>query len=85
MIPVNPRLRAWQGERAYASLREVPEPIDLVDVFRRREAVPALVEEAIAVRAKTVWMPAHHHFGYLTGLVPTGLTTWTLTAAALLE
>jgi hypothetical protein len=56
VIPVNPRLRDWQGERAYASLREVPEPIDLVDVFRRSEAVPAVVEEAIAVGAKTVWM-----------------------------
>jgi hypothetical protein len=56
VIPVNPRLRDWQGERAYAGLREIPEPIDLVDVFRRSDAVPALVEEAIAVGAKTVWM-----------------------------
>jgi hypothetical protein len=63
VIPVNPRLRQWQGERAYASLREIPEPVDLVDVFRRSEAVPAVVEEAIAVRAKTVWMQegvVHH-------------------------
>jgi hypothetical protein len=56
VIPVNPRLRDWQGERAYASLRDIAEPIDLVDVFRRSDAVPALVEEAIAAGARTVWM-----------------------------
>ena len=44
------------GERAYPSLRAVPDAIDLVDVFRRAEHVPAIVEEAIAVGARAIWL-----------------------------
>jgi predicted CoA-binding protein len=56
VIPVNPNVKTVLGERAYASLREVPEPIDLIDVFRRSEFVPAIVEDAIAVQAPALWL-----------------------------
>ncbi len=56
VIPVNPAVSEVLGERSYPSLRDVPEKIDVVDVFRKAEAVPAIVEDAIAVGAKTVWM-----------------------------
>jgi predicted CoA-binding protein len=56
IIPVNPAVTEVLGERAYASLRDVPGPVDLVDVFRRSEAVPGVVDDAIAVGAKAVWM-----------------------------
>lgn len=56
IIPVNPALTEVLGERAYPGLREVPEPIDVVDVFRRPDAVPAIVEDAIAVGARAVWL-----------------------------
>lgn len=57
IIPVNPNLTGpVLGEQSYASLRDVPVPIDLVDVFRRPEFVPAVVEDAIAVGARAVWM-----------------------------
>jgi hypothetical protein len=56
IIPVNPVVTEVLGEKAYASLQEVPERIDIVDVFRRPEAVPEIVEAAIAVGAKAVWM-----------------------------
>lgn len=56
IIPVNPALSEVLGERAYPGLREVPEPIDVVDVFRRPGAVPAIVEDAIAVGARAVWL-----------------------------
>src|SRR5271167_5086077 len=57
-IPVNPNAAgdAINGERCYASLAEVPEPIDMVDVFRRPEAAGGVVDEAITVGAKVVWM-----------------------------
>jgi predicted CoA-binding protein len=56
VIPVNPNVKTVLGERAYASLHEVPEPIDLIDVFRRPEFVPAIVEDAIAVQAPALWL-----------------------------
>ena len=56
IIPVNPRAEEILGERCYASVREVPEKIDVVDVFRPSAAVPPIVEEAIAVGARVVWM-----------------------------
>ena len=56
IIPVNPNETEVLGERAYASLRDVPEPIEIVDVFRRPEFVGPVVDDAIAVGAKVVWM-----------------------------
>jgi predicted CoA-binding protein len=56
IIPVNPMVKEVLGEKAYARLRDVPERIDVVDVFRKPEAVPEIVEDAIAVGAKAVWM-----------------------------
>jgi uncharacterized protein len=57
-IPINPFAAGGtiNGGTVYASLAEVPEPIDMVDVFRRPEAVGAVVDAAIAVGAKVVWM-----------------------------
>ena len=57
-IPVNPNAAGGtiNGERCYASLADVPEPIDMVDVFRRPEAAAGVVDDAIAVGAKVVWM-----------------------------
>jgi uncharacterized protein len=57
-IPVNPNAAGdrIKGETCYAALAEVPEPIDMVDVFRRSEAAGDAVDQAIAVGAKIVWM-----------------------------
>jgi len=56
IIPVNPNLTEALGERAYPDLLSIPEPIDVVDVFRRAEAVPPFIAQAIQVGAKAVWM-----------------------------
>ena len=57
VIPVNPNLRApVLGEQPYARLRDITEHVDIVDVFRRPEFVPEIVEEAIAIGADVVWM-----------------------------
>jgi uncharacterized protein len=56
IVPVNPSVTEVLGERAYPGLRDVPVPIDLVDIFRRSDAVPPVVEDAIAIGAKAVWM-----------------------------
>lgn len=56
IIPVNPNEREILGERAYARLEDVAEAIDVVDVFRRSEHVPDIVESAIRVGAKAVWL-----------------------------
>ncbi|HVH32022.1 MAG TPA: CoA-binding protein [bacterium] len=56
IIPVNPRLAEVLGERAYPSLREISEPVDVVLIFRRPDAVPPVVDDAIAIRAPVVWM-----------------------------
>jgi predicted CoA-binding protein len=59
IIPVNPGLAGQElfGETVYATLSDIPEPVEVVDVFRRSEAVPALVEEALALRQppKVFW------------------------------
>lgn len=52
---VNPNVESIDGEPAYASLADVPEPIDIVNVFRRSEHLSGIVDEAIAVGAKVVW------------------------------
>jgi predicted CoA-binding protein len=56
IIPVNPEIREALGEKAYASLSEVPEKIDLVNVFRRPEFVPEVVEEAIRLKVPAMWL-----------------------------
>jgi predicted CoA-binding protein len=56
VIPVNPGHREILGETCYASLRDIPEPVDMVDIFRRSEQVAPIVDEAIATKAKIVWM-----------------------------
>jgi predicted CoA-binding protein len=56
VIPVNPREAEVLGRKAYPSLRDIPGPVEVVDIFRESAAVPAIVEDAIAVGAKVVWM-----------------------------
>jgi len=58
VIPVNPAAAGEEilGEKAYASLSDIPVKIDIVDIFRRSDAVPPIVDEAIAIGAKVVWM-----------------------------
>ena len=56
IIPVNPRETEVLGEKAYARLEDVPEKVDIVDIFRRAEEVGPVVESAIGIGAKVVWM-----------------------------
>ena len=56
IIPVNPEADEILEEKAYARLEDIPEKVDIVDVFRRAEAVPEIVDSAIAIGAKAVWM-----------------------------
>ncbi len=58
VIPVNPSIagQTLLGERAYGSLREIPDKVDMVDIFRPSATVPPIVEDAIAIGAKVVWM-----------------------------
>jgi uncharacterized protein len=56
IIPVNPQIESSLGEKAYASLPEVPEKIDIVDIFRRPEFVEEVVDQAIQLKAPAIWM-----------------------------
>lgn len=56
VIPVNPRETEILGQKCYAALHEIPAPVDIVDIFRDPAAVPPIVEDAIAIGAKVVWM-----------------------------
>ena len=56
IIPVNPNETEILGEKAFPSLEEIPEHIDIVDIFRRPECVPEIVDAAIRIGAKGVWM-----------------------------
>jgi uncharacterized protein len=56
IIPVNPEETEVLGEKAYPDLASVPEPVEIVDIFRRPEYIPAIVDEAIAIGAKVIWM-----------------------------
>ena len=56
IIPVNPRYHEVLGQRCYASLRDIPEPVDLVDCFRKADEIPAIADDAIAIGAKVLWM-----------------------------
>jgi uncharacterized protein len=56
IIPVNPLINESLGEKAYPSLREVPEKIDIVNIFRRPEYVEEIVDQAIELKVPAVWM-----------------------------
>jgi uncharacterized protein len=56
IIPVNPNEKEVLGEKSYVRLEDVPEKIEIVDIFRRAEEVPPAVESAIRVGAKVAWM-----------------------------
>ena len=56
IIPVNPNLTESLGEKAYAKLEDVPERVDIVNIFRRPEAVEPIVDAAIRIGARAVWM-----------------------------
>jgi len=56
VIPVNPKETEVLGERAYGSLEEVPNPVDIVDVFRRSEDTPPLADAAVTIGAKALWL-----------------------------
>jgi predicted CoA-binding protein len=56
IIPVNPEIKGALGEKAYPSLRDVPEKIDIVDIFRRSEFVPEIVDQAIELKVPAIWM-----------------------------
>ena len=61
VIPVTPRYDEILGEKCYASLGEIPVPVDVVDCFRRAEEIPAIAEDAIAIGAKVLWMQLGIH------------------------
>jgi predicted CoA-binding protein len=56
VIPVNPTYEEVLGQKCYPSLRDIPVPVDMVDVFRKPEDVPPLVDDALAIGAKVFWM-----------------------------
>jgi len=56
IIPVNPGQKEILGEKAYASLLDIPGPVDMVNIFRESAAVPDIVDQAIAIKAKVIWM-----------------------------
>jgi predicted CoA-binding protein len=63
VVPVNPNEREALGETAYSSLSDVPFPVDVVDVFRAAQHVPAIAEEAVKIGAKALWL----QFGVISG------------------
>jgi predicted CoA-binding protein len=56
VIPVNPRETEIFGERSYASLLDIPDHVDIVDVFRRSEETPPIADEAVKIGAKALWL-----------------------------
>ncbi|NIM97190.1 MAG: CoA-binding protein [candidate division Zixibacteria bacterium] len=56
IIPVNPNEKEILGEKAYPNLGSIPEKVEIVDIFRRAEHVPPIVDEAIIIAAKVIWM-----------------------------
>lgn len=56
IIPVNPGADEVLGEKCYPDLQSIPEPVDIVDVFRRPEFLPEIAEQAVAIHAKVLWM-----------------------------
>jgi predicted CoA-binding protein len=56
IVPVNPKADEILGEKCYGSLKEIPFSVDIVDIFRKIEAIPAIVDASLAIGAKVVWM-----------------------------
>ncbi len=56
IIPVNPNADVILGQKSYASLKDIPVPVDIVNVFRRSEHTPPVAEEAVAIGAGTIWL-----------------------------
>jgi predicted CoA-binding protein len=56
IVPVNPKEKEILGEPSYASLKDIPFPVDVVDVFRRPDAVPDIARDAVAIGAKALWL-----------------------------
>jgi predicted CoA-binding protein len=56
IVPVNPRIDSCLGEKSYAALRDVPEKIDIVNIFRRPEFVEEIVDQAIELKIPAIWM-----------------------------
>jgi len=56
IIPVNPRLQSVLGETAYPDLKSIPFPVDIVDVFRKQEDLPEVINEALALGLGTIWL-----------------------------
>jgi predicted CoA-binding protein len=56
IVPVNPGQKEILGEKSYRNLKAIPFPVDTVNIFRKSEAVPPIVDDAIAIGAKVVWM-----------------------------
>lgn len=56
IIPVNPNADSILGQKSYASLKDIPVPVDIVNVFRRSEHTPSVAQEAVAIGAKTLWL-----------------------------
>ncbi|PTQ55761.1 MAG: Succinyl-CoA synthetase [Candidatus Carbobacillus altaicus] len=61
IIPVNPRLSTWLGQKAVARLEDIEGPVDIVDVFRRGEETPPIAEKAVAIGAKALWLQLGIH------------------------
>ncbi len=56
VIPVNPNLAEWKGKKCYPDLSSIPVKVDVVDIFRRSEAIPPIVDEAIRIKPGAIWM-----------------------------
>jgi uncharacterized protein len=56
IIPVNPMISQWKGMKSYPNLKAIPEPVDIIDIFRRPDDVSEIVDEAISQNAKVIWM-----------------------------
>jgi predicted CoA-binding protein len=56
IVPVNPMYDEVLGEKCYKSLRDIPEPVDMVDCFRKSAEIPAIAEDAVAIGARVLWM-----------------------------
>ncbi len=56
IIPVNPTKDEILGEKCYPDLKSIPVPVDIVDVFRKVEAIPAIADAALDIKAKVVWL-----------------------------